>query len=100
MSLSLSLFFSNLLSSFVDFPSCGMIGLVRVRVYVWDVFRLNFQGDFPRNWEKLVFVICFGRFSLPAGCVVLLCFFSPHPCAMWLVSIFGLFGGFLIQGFF
>ncbi len=46
---------------------------------------------FPRNWEKLVFVICFGRFPLPAGCVVLLCFFSPNPCAM--VGLFGNFFG-------
>ncbi len=51
---------------------------------MWDVFWLNFRGDFPRNWEKLVFVICFGRFSLPAGCVVLLCFSSPPPlCHGW-----------------
>ncbi len=66
-----------------------MVGLVRVRVFCGMCFWLNFRGDFPRNWEKLVFVICFERFPLPAGCVVLLCFFSPNPCAM-----VGLFGGF------
>lgn len=72
---------------------------------MWDVFWLNFHVDFPRNWEKLVFVIRFGRFSLLAGCAVLLCFPPPPPalCHGWspyLVFLGGSDSGVLSGNFF
>lgn len=67
---------------------------------MWDVFWLNFHEDFPGNWEKLVFVICFGRFFSPAGCVVLWSFFLPPTLLPWLVFVGGSDLGVLFGNFF